>query len=67
MVAVYARDSRLYIEGDYSGAAVYDTAGAKMMELHGESSADISSITDGVYIVKVVKNGGKTVSVKITK
>lgn len=67
VVAVYARDSRLYIEGDYSGAAVYDTAGAKMMELHGESSADISSIPDGVYIVKVVKNGGKTVSVKITK
>lgn len=65
VVAIYAAGSTLHITGDYSHAVVYNTAGAQVMSLTGEPQADLSALPGGIYIVKVIKADGETVTAKV--
>ena len=56
VVAIYAAGSTLHITGDYS---------PQVMSLTGEPQADLSALPGGIYIVKVIKADGETVTAKV--
>ena len=52
-INVFAVGDKLIFNGDYDFADIYSVAGAAMMHVAGESTADISGLATGVYLVKI--------------
>lgn len=53
-VMVYSNDSQIMIDGEFTGATIFDMAG-KVVEVLGADQAS-SKIAGGVYIVKITNN-----------
>lgn len=67
MLSIYANKNELHIDGEYISGVVYSTSGAAVMNLDGAAVTSLSSLSDGIYIVKVTKADGKVMTAKITK
>lgn len=67
MISIYTVGKTLYINGDYSQATVYSIAGAQVMSLSGESQADISALSRGIYVVKATTANGEAVTAKVIR
>lgn len=67
VLSIYANKNELHIDGEYISGVVYSTSGAAVMNLDGAAVTSLSSLSDGIYIVKVTKADGKVMTAKITK
>ncbi len=64
-IRIYAYDDMLYINGDYATAMIYNAAGTAVMQLDGESQADMSALSNGIYIVRALDLEGNATVQKI--
>lgn len=54
----YVSNRILYIEGQYENAEVCNTAGVKVADISGKQTADVSFLSDGIYLVKIETDNG---------
>ena len=59
-IDAYVANGILYIEGNYQHAELFNVAGVKMMEASGNRTTDVTSLVDGVYVLKVTTANGIT-------
>ncbi len=64
-IRIYSYDDMLYIAGDYETAMIYNAAGTTVMQLDGESQADLSALSNGIYIVRAIDKAGNATVQKI--
>lgn len=67
VLAIYTNGDELHIDGEYTNGVVYNTSGAAVMNLYGAATNSLSSLPNGIYIVKAQKADGKIMTAKITK
>lgn len=67
LLAIYTNGDELHIDGEYINGVVYSTSGAAVMNLDGATVTSLSSLPNGIYIVKAKKADGKIMTAKITK
>ena len=64
-IRIYSYDDMLYISGDYATAMIYNASGTAVMRLDGESQADLSALSNGIYIVRAIDEAGNATVQKI--
>ncbi len=57
-IDAYVANGILYIEGNYQHAELFNVAGVKVMEASGNRTTDVTSLVDGVYVLKVTTANG---------
>lgn len=57
-IDAYVANGILYIEGNYQHAELFNVAGVKVMEASGSRTTDVTSLVDGVYVLKVTTANG---------
>lgn len=62
---VYAHDGQLYIVGEYDSAVLYTSDGVSVMRIEGVQSTDVSSLQNGIYMLRAVTEDGRVAVYKV--